>query len=823
LRLDSCILWLYGVRRHTEMTELFRDLRYALRMFRASPGFALVAIIALALGIGSTTAIFSVVNAMLLQPLPYHHADRIVTVSSTDLTTGVNNTDASPANYLDWKTQNQVFSEMAAARSWRGNLTGSDHPERILGAMTTASFFPLFAVQPILGRALGENDASAGNDHVVVLSFGLWQKVFAGDQKVLGHTITLDGEPYTVVGVMPHQFSPEQYAELWLPSRWDVPSHPLAASRDPRQFRDRNYLQVWARLKPHITLQQARVQMDAIGQRLAKQYPDANRNSGIAVVPMREDMVGDVRPVLLVLLGAVGMVLLIGCANVANLLLARATARAREIAIRTALGATRGRLIRQLLTESVLLALAGGVAGVFLASWGVRALLTLSPSDISRFDNIGVNVQVLGFTLAVSFLSGVLFGLIPALHTSDRNPNERLRENSRGATSGHNRTRSVLVSAEIGFSVILLIGAGLLVKSFIRLMNVDPGFNSERLLVFSIAPTPSTEPSAQLHFYQRVMEQLRAIPGVQSVGAVSRLPLAGGNSQRDFRVPGDNNDYNADYRVTMPGYFRAMGIPLLKGRDLDEHDAQNEVPVVVINQELARTTFPGQDPIGKYITNFNPDSDQKAEIVGVVGNVRHVGLDTVPHPEMYLPLGPEHWFSVTLEVRTSLVDPMLLVPAAQNAVWSVNKDVPLSNVKSMETVVSDSVMRRRFGMVLLSILAGLAMLLAAIGLYGVVSYSVSQRTQEIGIRMALGAKSADVLRLVVREGMKSAWIGVAVGLALSVPLTRFLSSLLYAVGANDPLILVLIPLLLAVVVLLASYIPARRATKVDPMVALRYE
>ena len=806
------------------MSDFLRDVRHALRMLRGNPGFTSIAVLALALGIGSTTAIFSVVNAVLLRDLPYDDASRIVTLAGTDRTTGVSTNDVSPANFLDWEAQNNAFSEMAASRAWRGNLTGRDRPERLLGAMTTGNYFHLFGVRPILGRSFTENDATPANHHVVVLGYGLWQKLFAGAPDALGQSLTLDGEPYTVIGVMPRSFSPDQYAELWLPSPWDVPSHPLIANQDPRGIRDRDFLQAWGRLRPGVTVGQARAEMDAIARRLEKQYPDFNGNVGIAVLPMREDLVGNLRPVLYILLGAVGFVLLIGCANVANLLLARATARAREISIRTALGATRGRLIRQLLTESVLLALLGGALGVLLANWAVHAVLALAPAAVTGFDQIGVNLTVLGFTFFICCASGILFGLVPALHASSWNANDALKESGRGVTGGHNRTRSLLVAAEVGFSVILLIGAGLLVKSFVRLMHVDPGFSVGRLLVFSISPTPSQEGS-QLNFYRRVLEQLRALPGVQSVSAVSRLPFSGGNSTRSFKVPGDpNNNYEGDYRISMPGYFRTMGIPLLKGRDFDDHDTQNSTPVIVINQELARTSFPGQDPIGRYIYDFDPDNGHlRAQIIGVVGNIRHADLDSKPRPEMYLPLGQAQWFSMSVAVRTSGSNPLLWTSAAQNAVWSVDKNVPLGNLKTMDYMVSDSVARRRFTMVLLAIFAGLAIFLASIGLYGVVSYSVSQRSHEIGIRMALGASSGNVLGLILREGMKSAWIGVGAGLLASIFLSRLMVSLLYGVGANDPLVFVAIPLALTAVALFASYVPARRATKVDPIVALRYE
>jgi putative ABC transport system permease protein len=688
--------------------------------------------------------------------------------------------------------------------------------------MTTPSFFPLFGVGPILGRGLEAGDARPGNDHVVVLGYGLWQRYFTADRAIVGRDIRLNGEQYTVVGVMPPNFSPDEYGELWLPSPWGVPTHALAPNKDPRQFRDRNYLDVWARLKPGVTEQQARAELDTIGRRLERQYPDSNGDVGVSFLPLHEYIVGDVRPVLLVLLAAVVIVLLIVCANVANLLLARATARAKEISIRTALGASRRRLLRQLLTESVLLAIVGGVLGLLLAVLAVPSLLALSPPDIRQFKQIGINREVLAFSFLASVVSGAVFGLIPALQSSRSNPNEFLKEGERGSTANRGRTRSALAIAEVGLSLVLLVGAGLLVKSFARLMDVNPGFDPDHLLTFNLGLPSSTDPVRQLAFYQQVVQRLQALPGVQAVGAVSRLPLAGGNSSRSFNVPGIEKDYEADIRVGTPDYFRAMRIPLLKGRSFSESDLGSSLNVAVVNDALARTVFPGQDPIGKQLTHFGPDN-LSLQIIGVVGNVRHAGLDADPHSEIYQLLGQAQWPSMFVAIRSASSDATSVTSAAQNVVWSVNKDVPLANVRTMQGLIANSVERRKFSMFLLSIFAVVAMLLAAIGLYGVMSYSVAQRTHEIGIRMALGARRPDVLALIVKQGMALALMGIAAGAMLALGMTRLIAGMLFGITATDPLTFVGVAALLGTVAFLANYLPARRASKVDPMVALRYE
>jgi putative ABC transport system permease protein len=802
------------------MSGLFQDLRYALRQMMRSPGFTLVAVITLALGIGATTAVFSVVDQVLLHPLAYPDSDRIVKLAETYK--GVAGDDASPANYLDWVAQNSVFAEMAASRGWPANLSAGDRPERVKGTMVTPSFFALFGINPILGRGLAENDAHAGNDHVVVLGYGLWQRYFGGDRGIVGRNVRLNGEPYSVVGVMPPNYSPDDYGELWVPSAWGVPSHPLAMDKDPRQFRDRSYLDVWARLKPGVTAQQARAELDTIGRRLEQQYPKEDDKVGASFLPLHEYVVGDIRPVLLVLLAAVVVVLLIGCANVANLLLARAAVRGREISIRTTMGASRQRLLRQLLTESVVLALLGGGLGLLLAVVAVPSLLALSPPDIRQFKEIGINREVLAFSFLASIVCGVVFGLMPALQASRSNPSEFLKEGERGSTANRGRTRSVLVVVEVGLSLVLLVGAGLLVKSFARLMDVNPGFDADHLLTFNIGLPSSTNAAQQFAFYRDVMQRLQALPGVKSVGAVSRLPLAGGNSGRSFKVPGIDKDYSADIRVSTPDYFRTMRIPLMKGRNFSESDLGSSLNVAIVNDALAREVFPGQDPIGRQLTNFGPDN-LTLQIVGVVGNVRHVGLDTAPHSEIYQLLGQAQWPSMFVAMRSATSDATSLTSEAQSAVWSVNKDVPLANIRTMQELIANSVQRRRFSMLLLAIFAAVAMMLAAIGLYGVMSYSVAQRTKEIGIRMALGARRPDVIALVVKQGMALVLMGIVAGTVLSLGMTRLIAGMLFGISATDPLTFAGVAVLLGVVAFLANYLPARRGASVDPMVALRYE
>jgi putative ABC transport system permease protein len=801
---------------------MLNDLRFALRQLIKSPGFTLIAVLTLALGIAANTAIFSVVDAVLLHPLPYPESDRIVTVSQTVRSTGVSTEDASPANFLDWKEQNSVFSTMAASRGWNTNLAGAEQPERIYARMTSSDFFRLFAVPALIGRTFGAEDASAGKAHVTVLSYGLWTRRYAADRSIIGHEIILDGEKYRVVGVMPANFAPDGEGELWVPSPFGVPTHPLVPNEDPRTFRDRSYLDAWARLKPGFTLEQAQAEMNTIARRLEQQYPASNDDEGVALVPMHEQWVGELRPMILMLSGAVVLVLLIACANVANLLLARAASRSREMAIRTALGASRRRLVRQLLTESALLAFLGMTLGIFLATWALPLLLSFAPPQLSDFGGIGLNREVLAFSLVAAVLTGIVFGIAPALFSSRTHPNESLREGERGSSLGRQRGRGLLISGEIAVSLILLVGAGLMLKSFVKLMQVDPGFHPDHLLTFSTGLPAATEGAKQARFFDQVIRQIAAVPGVKSVGAVSRLPLAGGNSSRSFNVPGQTQSYEADVRVSTADYFRTMAIPLERGRNFSEHDTASSPAVAIINAATAQMAFPGQDPIGRYVTNFGPQSS-KLQIIGVVGNVRHVALERAPRPEIYVPLNQVQWPSMFVTVRSEVANPLSLLPSVQEAVWRIDRDVPLAHPRTMEDVLAGSVLRRKFAMLLLSIFAGLATLLAAIGLYGVISFSVAQRTKEIGIRMALGGQRSDVVRMILRQSGILLLLGVIIGVPVALAVARLLGSMLYNVTAADLGTYLLVILLLGAASLVASIIPAFRATKVDPIIALRYE
>jgi putative ABC transport system permease protein len=802
------------------METTLRDIRYGLRMLRKNLGFTVVALVALMLGIASTTVIFSVINSVLLRPLPYPDADRIVTIEQTVRATGATRDAVSPANFLDWQKQNNVFVAMAASRGWQGNLSEGDAPERLRVTMATASLFQVFAVNPILGRGLQRADEQPGRANVCVLSQALWQRRFGSDRNIRGHEIVFDGQPRTVIGVMPANFSPDEYGELWVPSPFGVPTHSLRPNLDPRQMRDSNFLDSYALLKPGVTLQQAQAEMSAIMARLEKDYPNENMGEGIIVTPLHEEKVSGLRPALFMLGGAVGFLLLIGCANVANLQLARGAAREREVSIRAALGADRKRLVRQLLTENVLLSLIGGALGVLVAAWAVPILMAMAPPDLSVFKEVTLDRGVLVFSLIVSILTGVLFGLAPAFQASLANPNDSLGEGERGSSASHSRSRSLLITTEVGLTLVLLMAAGLMIKSFSKLMRVDPGFQPQGLLVFDVGLPPATDDARNFNFYQQVLERVRGLPGVARVGAVSRLPFSGGNSNRSFNLQGSDKSYDADIRISTPDYFSTMGIPLLRGRVFNEQDRKGSTPVCLINDAAARMLFPTEDPIGKYITNFGQDKET-LQIVGVIGNLRHLALDTPPRPELYQPLGQGKWPRLFVVVRSVPGNPLALLPSVQNAVWSVDRTVPLGSMRTMEDTVARSLLKRKFTMTLLTIFAGIAVALASIGLYGVMSYSVSQRTREIGIRMALGAQRRDVLQLVVRQGMLLTAIGVGLGLLGSLGLTRLISSMLFGVSATDVATFGAVSALLFGIAGIACWLPARRASGVDPMVALR--
>ena len=757
-----------------------------------------------------------------------------------DQNKGNNSVQVSAPNYVDWQNQNQVFEQMAAAfaRPDTGvNLTDGTNPEWVQAAITTGNLFSVLGVQPALGRTFLPEEQQAGNNRVTILSDSLWRRRFGGDHLIVGKTITLDNRTYMVVGVLPADFEfpspqsvdsaakPKGPIDVYLPAV-------LGTHRGGHNYR------VIARLKPEVSLQQAQAQMDAIVARLQQQYPDQQAGMGASVVSLSSQVVGNVRTALLVMLGAVGFVLLIACSNVANLLLARMTRRHREFAIRSALGASRGRIIRHVLTENLLLALVGGALGVMLAFWGVEALVALSPINFPRLHQAHIDTRVLGFSLLLSITTGFIFGLAPALQFSRSNLNETLKEGSRSASGGvqPRRVRALLIVSEIALSLVLLVAAGLLLRSFMRLQDSQLGFDPARALTMQLSLPGSRygERAQAAPFYDQLLQRSRNLPGVQSVGLTNYLPLSGSDSGTSFNIEGRpplprGKFIEAAPRWVSADYFRAMGINVLRGRPLAEQDIANDRPVALINQTMAERFWPGEDPIGKRITMESPENPAWHEIVGVVADVRHTALDAQPEAEMYYPYlfsseaDSSPWTSMYLVVRTSGEDPSSLAAALRREVLAVDKDQPVYNVASMTQLLAASVAQRRFNMLLVGLFAVLALVLAAVGLYGVMSHLVTQRTHEIGIRMALGARAQDVVKLVLKNGMTLALSGIALGLAGAFGLTRLMRSLLFGVTTTDAVTFVAVSLCLGAVALLACYIPARRATKVDPLVALRYE
>jgi putative ABC transport system permease protein len=806
---------------------LLQDIRYGTRMLWKSPGFMLVAIFTLALGIGANSAIFSVVNAVLLRPLPYKNPEALVKVNGELKRQGVDKEPLSYPDYVDFKAQVQSLEHVAAYNQTSGALTGEGEPERLRGVNVSAELFPLLGVEPVTGRVFSAEDDRLESAPVVLLGHGFWQRRFGADPKVVGREIMLNGRSTTVLGVMPPDFNfPVQGLQR---DYWS----PLAPSVGRRATeRGSHYLNVVAGLKQGFTLAQVAGESQSIAARLAEQYPESNTGYGLNVISAHEEIVKDVKPALLVLLGAVGFVLLIACANVANLLLARATGRQKEIAIRTALGASRLRVVRQLLTESVLLSLLGGSLGLLIAVWGVDLLMAASPADIPRVQEVGLDARALSFTLAISVLTGLIFGLAPALQASKLDLNETLKEGGRGSTEGlrRNRVRSLLVVSEIALSLVLLVSAGLLIKSFVRLLEVNPGFNPDHVLAagVSLPPAKYTEEQKQAAFFRETLERLKASPGIVAAAAVHPLPMSGSNRVNTFQIggrpiPNPGEEPEAGDRITTPDYFQAMGIPVLKGRVFNEHDSADAPPVLIVNETFARRFFPGEDPIGQRIIIDNEKNPKGNEIVGIVGDVRHKSLDVEGGAEYYRSYLQSPERSMSLVIRTQATDPMSIASSIRGVVQQVDQDQPLSTIKTMEQLLAESVAQRHFNMLLLGIFSAVALVLAGIGIFGVMNYSVSQRTHEIGIRMALGAQAKDVLKMVVGQGMILALLGVVIGLVAAFALTRVMSNLLFGVSATDPLTFIGVSLLLAVIALLACYIPARRATRVDPMVALRYE
>ncbi len=810
------------------METLLQDLRYGARMLIKKPGFTVVAVLALALGIGANTAIFSVVNAVLLRPLAYKDPDRLVVVWSNNAREGNPRYPVAAANFVDFKEQNRSFDRLAAYLSFTPNMTlaAATEPVQVTQSSVSPELFPLLGVEAMLGRTFSDEEAQVGKDQVVILSHGLWQRQFGGNENILGQKVTLDGVPYTVIGVMPQDFYfLYRNADLWIPLSFNTRFNPNFTITN----RAGGALGLIGRLKSDVSIEQARAEMDAIAARLSDQYPAVNSGIGVTLVSLDEQMTESVQTALLVLLAAVSFVLLVACANVATLLLARAASRQKEISIRAALGAGRIRLVRQLLTESVLLAALGGALGALLAVWGINLILALSPSEIPRQNEIGIDATVLVFTLGLSVLTGVIFGLVPALQLSKSDLHESLKEGGR-SSAGTTRqgVRSALVISQVALTLVLLIGAGLLIRSFVRLMNVDPGFRTENLLVMGIAVPTSmrSAPPQKIAYYKELFERIEAIPGVQSAGAATRLPLtARGVTTKLFiegRAVAPGEEPDIEFRRASSDYFSALGVPLIDGRYFTNEDNMQAPGVVIINQSAARRFWPNDTAIGKRVRTSPDPNFSWNTVVGVVGDVKHFGLDADARPEMYVAFNQAPPDSPFMVVRTTS-DPMNVAASVRAQVAAMNKDQPVNTIQTMEEVLAASVAGRRFNMLLLAMFAGLALLLAAVGIYGVISYSVAQRTQEIGIRMALGAQTRDVLAMVISQAARLALAGVAIGLIASFLLTRLMKSLLFNVSATDPVTFLAVSLLLMGLAFAASYIPARRATKVDPMIALRYE
>ncbi len=822
----------YEVRGGGRLETLFQDLRYGARVLAKNKAFTAVAVLTLALGIGANTAIFSVVNELLLRPLPYRDPERIVMLWEVT-PEGEHQNTTSRINVRSWREQSTVFESMAAFADFRRSLTGGNgEPEEVPAQLANPELFHILGVKPILGRVLTQEDARPDAPAVAVLSNGLWRRRFGGDPGVIGKSITLNGAPCTVVGVLPPGFEwhlraksrTGKPAELW--TALSMPTEGDGALRG-------RFLSAVARLKPGVSFQQADAEMKTIMARLAQEEPWYNKGTSAEVVPLREQFVGRVRPALLILLGAVGFVLLIACANVANLLLARAAAREKEIALRTALGASRNRVVRQLLTESLLLAILGSLVGLGLAWLGIRALVAISPSDVVDLRSVGLNLPVLALTLVVSLATGILFGLAPALEATRLNLNETLKEGGKGAGgqgARSRRLRGTLVVAEVALALVLLVSAGLLVKSFVRLQQIDTGFNTENVLTLVVnLPTAKYDTMERVvGFFREATERIRTLPGVRSVGAVNYLPLYGGlGTTTSFLIEGRpappvGQEPSTDVRVADSGYFGAMGVPLLRGRNFTEVETTEARNVVLINESMARQHFAGENPIGKRISVHMFEEPVPTEIIGIVGDVRYDSLTDEAPPMAYLPLPVLTYSSMTLVLRTT-GDPAGMAPTVRRVVHEIDPNQPISDVRTMDQVMAATVGRARFNTLLLGLFAGLATLLAAVGIFGVMSYSVTLRTREIGLRMALGARQGEVLRLILKQGFLLTLIGIGLGLAGALALTRLLSGLLYGVGSTDPATFAAIVVLLTVVSLIACYIPARRATRVDPLSALRYD
>jgi len=801
------------------METLIKDVRFAVRSFIKRPGFLVIAVATLALGIGATTAMFTVVNSVLLRPLQFPEPERIVLFFRFNPRQGITESNMSMPDIVDWQQQSQSFEQMAGFVTGGLFLTSGDETERVRGTGVSADFFPLFKTNPIHGRTLQAADMQDGAELAIVISHALWQRRFGGAASVVNSKVTLNGKPATIVGIMPAGFTYPDDSETWS----------ALSLNQPNQPRDNRFVSVVTRLKPGVSLSQAQTEIDTINQRLAQNYSETNTGWNVRLVELRESLVGDLRTSLLVLLGAVAFVLLIACANVANLLLARAIYRQKEIALRTALGASRIRVVRQLLTESMLLSIVSGVIGLALSLWLIKVLVALSPPNTPRVDEIGIDLRVFGLALAVTVFAGLLFGLFPALQMSRPNLNDTLKDSGQRGSQmgGRNRAGSVFIVSEVALSFILLAGAGLLIKSFLHLREINPGFNAENVLAMRLSLPPGKykqgEPRAQV--YKQLVDQVKATPGVKSAGVVLSLPLGGDTFNvgrgwvREGRPLTPDEESNARYLVVTPDYFQTLQIPLKAGRTFTDQDNLQSTKVVIVNETMARQLWPGESPLGRRFTIWRDETFPR-EVVGVVGDTK-ASLDKEASNQMYVPYAQDPtWGSLSLVVRTS-GEPTALAGSVREAIRSVDKAVPTYNLKTMNDVVSASAAPRRAPMLLLSAFAGVAMLLAMLGIYGVTSYYVTQRTHEIGVRMALGAQIADVLKLVLSRAMALAAIGIGIGVVGAVAVTRYLTSLLFGVKPIDVVTFIGVALILAAVVLVACLVPARRATKIDPLEALR--
>jgi putative ABC transport system permease protein len=823
---------LYARFMDTLLDTLIQDIRYAFRSLLKSPGFAIVAVLTLTLGIGANTAIFSVVNAALLRALPFRDPERLVQlwhVPPAKSFPGLTEFAVSPANYVDWRSQSRAFEQMAIYAYSEWSLTGKDRAEALTGASVSQEFFPVLGSQPMLGRTFAPEEDQSGRGNVVVLGNALWQSRFGSDRNIVGKQIALNGQSYTVIGVMPRDMRFPSWGQLWTPMAW---------TDKQRAVRGEHHYLVIARLKPGVLVSQAQVEMNTISSRLEQQYPDDDKGWGAVVVPLRDQIVGDLRPMLLVLLGAVGFVLLIACGNIANLFVAKALSRRKEIAIRTALGASRSRLVRQILSESTLLSITGGILGLLLSLFATRLLVAFLADRLSASIQVKMDGRVLAFTFLISVLTGVLAGLAPAWRLIKTDVNEAMKEGMGRTDSdaGGDQTRSVLVVSEVALSLVLLIGAGLMIRSLWRLHRVDPGFDAHGVLTLTarVSDKRFSEPQQQVAFCDQVLQRVKTLPGVDSAGTIDSLPLGGGSTQPIAiegrpKLPTSEQPEVAVRRIT-PGYLGVMRIPLMHGRDLNEQDTSHSQYTVLISESMARRFWPNENPVGKHLTlSFFPDKPR--EIVGIVGDVKQRGLDVLePVETLYFPLSQDSsditadWrsFPMTVLVRTTS-NPSALVSAVTRVVHELDPDIPVVDVMTMEDYVSTSLSQQQMSMLLLGSFAGLALLLASIGIYSVLAYAVRHRLQEIAIRMALGARGGDVLKMILGQGAKLAAMGVAIGMIAAVALTRVMATQLFQISATDPLTFVAVAFLLMLVAVFACYLPARRAAKVDPMVALRYE